>query len=430
MMKGDFTVSNKQIFAAVEVADHEVRLVVGEFFNTRFNIIKVEKVPCFGLSFNEIENPTEVTQAIRTAADNAKKMIGADIKKVILSMPSYRFRKFTVRSTVDIKGIDQCVTIQDVREAVKKAQNAKLDESYALIQALCIKYTVNGVSSRRIPLGEHCTQMSVDIDLLCADRKLSFDLVSCVENAGLNVLDIFPDVYAAGKEAALFEQKTDSQVIILKIERSITTLGLAKNGRLATAAVMPAGIGAIASSVCDTYGISSDTAVELMKYSARLDQKVCSTNPVYIWADGKETKTINEQQLVDCLAPNIDLWLNSIEKTCVPILQAGETTVMITGEGGETQGLCELVQKRLGVETTCYIPETLGGRNAGLTACLGLFYAYQDKLPIEGSIDDSLDMDAFTKAVSYREKSSKKQENGKEDTLTNKLKGLFLEGKK
>ncbi|MCH3961229.1 MAG: cell division protein FtsA [Solobacterium sp.] len=422
--------SNKQIFAAVEVADHEVRLVVGEFFNTRFNIIKVEKVPCFGLSFNEIENPTEVTQAIRTAADNAKKMIGADIKKVILSMPSYRFRKFTVRSTVDIKGIDQCVTIQDVREAVKKAQNAKLDESYALIQALCIKYTVNGVSSRRIPLGEHCTQMSVDIDLLCADRKLSFDLVSCVENAGLNVLDIFPDVYAAGKEAALFEQKTDSQVIILKIERSITTLGLAKNGRLATAAVMPAGIGAIASSVCDTYGISSDTAVELMKYSARLDQKVCSTNPVYIWADGKETKTINEQQLVDCLAPNIDLWLNSIEKTCVPILQAGETTVMITGEGGETQGLCELVQKRLGVETTCYIPETLGGRNAGLTACLGLFYAYQDKLPIEGSIDDSLDMDAFTKAVSYREKSSKKQENGKEDTLTNKLKGLFLEGKK
>jgi cell division protein FtsA len=430
MMKGDFTVSNKQIFAAVEVADHEVRLVVGEFFNTRFNIIKVEKVPCFGLSFNEIENPTEVTQAIRTAADNAKKMIGADIKKVILSMPSYRFRKFTVRSTVDIKGIDQCVTIQDVREAVKKAQSAKLDESYALIQALCIKYTVNGVSSRRIPLGEHCTQMSVDIDLLCADRKLSFDLVSCVENAGLNVLDIFPDVYAAGKEAALFEQKTDSQVIILKIERSITTLGLARNGRLATAAVMPAGIGAIASSVCDTYGISSDTAVELMKYSARLDQKVCSTNPVYIWADGKETKTINEQQLVDCLAPNIDLWLNSIEKTCVPILQAGETTVMITGEGGETQGLCELVQKRLGVETTCYIPETLGGRNAGLTACLGLFYAYQDKLPIEGSIDDSLDMDAFTKAVSYREKSSKKQENGKEDTLTNKLKGLFLEGKK
>ncbi len=422
--------SNKQIFAAVEVADHEVRLVVGEFFNTRFNIIKVERVPCFGLSFNEITNPTEVTQAIRTAADNAKKMIGADIKKVILSMPSYRFRKFSVKSTVDIQGIDQNVTIQDVREAVRKAENAKLVKSYALIQALCIKYTVNGITTRRIPLGEHCKQMSVDIDLLCADRKLSFDLVTCVENAGLNILDIFPDVYAAGKEAALFEQITNQQVIILKMERSVTTLALSKNGRVSTAAVMPAGTGAIASAVCDKYGINSETAVELMKYSARLDQDVCSTNPVHIWSDGKDTKTITEQELVDCLRPNIDLWLDSIEKTCVPILQAGPTAVMITGEGGEAQGLSELIQKRLGVETTCYIPETLGGRNAGLTACLGLFYAYQDRLPITGAVDDSLDMDAFTKAVSYREKASKKQENSKEDTLTNKLKGLFLEGKK
>ena len=37
--------SDKQIFAAVEAADHEIRLIVGEFFNTRFNIIKVERVP-------------------------------------------------------------------------------------------------------------------------------------------------------------------------------------------------------------------------------------------------------------------------------------------------------------------------------------------------------------------------------------------------
>ena len=91
------------------------------------------------------------------------------------------------------------------------------------------------------------------------------------------------------------------------------------------------------------------------------------------------------------------------------------------------RGLRTFLQKRLGVEARTYIPETLGGRNGGLTACLGLFYAYQDKLPITGNMDDSLDMDAFIKAVSYREK---KNDTYREDTLTNKLKGLFLEGKK
>ena len=109
-------------------------------------------------------------------------------------------------------------------------------------------------------------------------------------------------------------------------------------------------------------------------------------------------------------------------------MQAGKTAVMITGEGGETQGLDLLVQDALGVPAACYIPETLGGRNAGLTACLGLFYAYQDKLPITGDPDDSIDMDAFIKAVSYREK--KAGDGSREDTFTNKLRGLFSEGKK
>ena len=422
--------SDKQIFATVEVADHEVRLIVGEFFHTRFNIIKVERVPCFGISYNEVTNPEEVTKALKTAAENIRKLIGADIKKVILAMPSYKFRKFTVKSTVNIQGIDQTVTIQDVREAVKKAENVELNKAYALIQALCVRYTVNGVSSRKIPIGERCSQMSVDIDLLCAERKMSFDLVTCVENSGMSVMDIFPDVYAVAKEAALMEQGNNRQVIILKVEREVTTLGLVANGRFVTATTLPAGLGGIASSLCEQYQLKTDVAVELMKYSARLDYETCSSNPVHIWSDGKETHTLSEQQLVDCLRPNIEIWLDAVEKTCQPILQAAPTTVMITGEGGETEGLSNLVQKRLGVETRCYIPDTLGGRNAGLSACLGLFYAYRDKLPITGYIEDSLDMDAFVKAVSYREKVAKKQENNKEDTLTNKLKGLFLEGKK
>lgn len=82
--------SDKQIFAALEVADHEVRLIVGEFFNTRFNVIKVERIPCFGLSYNKVTDPEAISKAIRTAADNVSRMIGADIRKVILAMPSYR----------------------------------------------------------------------------------------------------------------------------------------------------------------------------------------------------------------------------------------------------------------------------------------------------------------------------------------------------
>ena len=337
--------SDKQIFAALEAADHEIRLVVGEFFNTRFNIIKVERIPSGGVTYDQVVDPDEVTRAIKTAVANTKKMLGADVKSVIMAMPSYHMKKYSYKSTVDVEGIDGTVTVQDVRNAIRKAQQMQIAKDYALIQTVCVRYTVNGISTRRVPLGERCSQLTVDIDLLCADRKFAFDLVTCAENSGLSVMDLFLDVYAVGKEAALFEQAVDRQVVILKVEREGTTLGLLKRGRLTTAAVLPAGLGTIAGALSDQYGIRTDIAAELLKYSCRLDQEKCSDNPVHIWSDNGETRTISEQELVDCVRPNVAAWANAVQKTCGPILQADETTVIITGEGGETDGLDRVLQK-------------------------------------------------------------------------------------
>lgn len=419
--------SDKQIFASVEVADHEVRLVVGEFFNARFNIIKVERIPCFGITYDQVLDPDEISNALRKAAGSAKRTIGAEIKKVILAIPSYKTKKYSLRSTVDVSGIDGVITIQDVRNAIKKAESVNISKDYALIQTVCVKYIVNGIATRRIPIGEKCSQLSIDVDLLCADRKLAYDLVGCVENAGLQVLDIFPEVYAVGKEAALFERAVEKQIVVLKIERQSTVLGLFRKGRLTTAGVLPAGLGNLVSDCVDQYGVATSDAVELLKYSIRFNQKVYTDNPVHIWSKDGETKTISEKQFVESIQKNVAQWVKDLIKTCEPILQAGPTTVIITGEGGETEGLSDLLSESLGCSVKRYIPETLGGRNAGLTAPLGLLYAYQDKLPITGYIDDSLDMDAFKKSVSYREK--KKEIDSKEDTLTSKLKGLFFENK-
>lgn len=420
--------NDKQIFTAVEVSDHEVRLIVGEFFNTRFNIIKVERVACSGFDGEKVVDADAISQAIITAVNNTKKMIGAGIKSAILAIPSRGMKRYSFKSTVNVEGIDKTVTIQDIRNAMSKAQSMDIGKEYALIQTVNVKYTVNGISTRRIPLNEKCDTLTVDIDLLCADRKMAYDLCGAVEKSGIRIMDIFLDVYAAGKEAALFEQSVNQQVIILKVERESTSLGLLKKGRLMTAAVIPAGIGQLCAPLCDTYGISRDNAIDLFKYSAILSGAVLSDNPVHIWSNDGKTHTISEKELVNCVMPNINSWLSYLQKTCAPILQAGETTVMITGEGGETQGLAQLLADRLQTKVRCYVPDTLGGRNASLTTCLGLFYAYQDRLPITGYTDDSIDMEAFIKAVSYRDK--KPDGNTKEDTLTSKLKGLFLEGRK
>ncbi len=426
-MEGVLTVNDKQIFAAVEIADHEVRLIVGEFFNTRFNIIKVERISVNGVSGNTVIDHKGIVHAIQEASIEAERMIGAPIKSIILGVPSYNMKRYALKSTVQVTGFDDTITVEDIREAIRKAQAVNVGKNYALIQTVCVKYTVNGISTRRIPIGEKAKELTVDIDLLCADRKLSFELVKCVEDAGLKVMDLYLDVYGCCKEAALFNQAVDQNVVILKMERQSTTLGLLSGGRLRSAMVLDSGLGAFCEPVVEKYGLQRDKVAELIKYSIQLDGEKFSNHPVYIWQDESGPRKILEQELYEIVSPKIQEWVESIANFCAQILQAGATTVIITGEGGEMQGLDHVLASRLHCEVRNYIPETLGGRNAGLTACLGLFYAYKDKLPITGYTDNSLDMDQFIRSVSYREN---RAAGNPEDTITKKLKGILFDGKK
>ena len=412
---------DKQIFASVEVCDHEVRMVVGEFFSPRLNILKVEMIPCSGLSYNTINNADEIISAIETACKQTEQMLGAKLEKVILSIPSYQMQRKSVRVTVPVKGYDGVVSVQDIRNAMKLAERqVSIGKELALVQTVCVKYTIDGIASRRIPIGERAKELVVDIDLLCADRQLAYSLVGCIEKAGLQVMDIYLDTYAAAKEAALFEQSVDRNVVLLKMEREATTVARLSKGKLMESTIVPLGVGSIAARVVDEYGLKRDEACELVKYSARLNEKVNSTNPVYIWSVNGNAKKITEAELCKCISPLVSKWIEDMQKILSGILQAGPSTVIITGEGGEMQGLNELLQSSLNCEVRNYIPETLGARNAGMTTCLGLFYAYKDKLPITGYTDNSLDMKAFMDSVSYRERKP-----NSEDTLTGKLKGMF-----
>lgn len=56
--------NKKEIYASIEVADHEVRLVVGEFYETRFNILRVEKAPIQGIEKQKIMDEQNVVNGI------------------------------------------------------------------------------------------------------------------------------------------------------------------------------------------------------------------------------------------------------------------------------------------------------------------------------------------------------------------------------
>ncbi len=412
--------NDQQIYAALELADHEVRLLIGEFHNTRLNILKVEKVKCSGIEGVSIVDQDAVVTALKSAVNNASANIGARIQRVLLLLPSWGMKRFSRRVQVSV---DQKATYADVRNAMREALKTDLPENLELINTIATKYTINGIGYRRLPLSEECTSMGVDIDLICADKDMTFQYAQVVEKAGLEITDVSLDGFAISKEASLMEKSTESFIILLRAERQTTTLTLFAKGRLISSEILLGGSDAMIAAIVEEYNLPIDVAERLLYHNCRLGLDKYPDSPIFLWANEGRTSTIGENQLIKTITQPIDEWVRDIKRCCEPILEAGSATLVLTGEATEIIGFDRMLEKAIGIPTEVYIPETLGVRIAAMSAVVGLFYVLKDQLSYRQNILPGINMEEFHASVNG------KRDGGIDDTLTRKLKGILFESR-
>jgi cell division protein FtsA len=413
-------VNDQQIYTALELADHEVRLLIGEFRNTRLNILKVEKVKCSGIEGVTIVDQDAVVTALKSAVNNASANVGARIQRVLLLLPSWGMKRYSRRVQVPV---DRKVSYADVRGAIREALKTELPENLEVINTIATKYTINGIGYRRLPVGEECTSMGVDVDLICADKEMTFEYAQVVEKAGLDITDVSLDGFAISKEASLMEKSVEQFVILLRAERQTTTLTLFAKGRLISSEILLGGSDALIAAIIEEYRLPIDVAERLLYHNCRLGLETYPDSPIFLWANEGKTATISENRLIKSIAIPVEEWVRDIKRCCEPILTAGSASLVLTGEASEIIGFDKLLEKTIGIPTEIYIPETLGVRSASMSAVVGLFYALKDQLTYRQNILPGINMEEFHASVDG------KKDGGLDDTLTRKLKGILFESR-
>ena len=408
----------KEIYGALEIADREIRLIIGEYFNTRFNIIRVERENCRGISDFVINNKDAVKETVKSLVDKAAKVIGADIERLILLLPSVNFKRYPLK--VAVKTQSGIINKNDVENAISKAMHTNIDRNILIINAVCVKYTCNGITYRRIPEREVADELIVDIDLLCADKSIGFDYVSILEELNIEVLDISLDMYAICKEAALFEQTVNQNIILLKIDYDTTSLALVSKGKLVNCDILYDGLNSIIQVVLDKYHLPFGVVDRLVKYNAHFNFDETVNNSIFAWktSDG-ESKTISERELSSCIKNVTDEFVLKIKDACEPILESGDTEIVIVSEGAKMASLVKMIEEVTKATTKAYFPETLGGRDSSLTALLGSIYGYHDSIMINGNMTSSINLLQFSELV------ERKTNDTEGETLTTRIKNLF-----
>ncbi len=407
--------NEQDVQVGLEIADHEIRLVVGQFFNTRLNIMKVERVLSSGIHNAQIVDQMAVIQKITAAVKHVEENLGLSIERVILSLPSIGLSRYVRRITVPI---EEKVTLKDIKSVYKEALNTELPNHQALVNLSITKSLVNGITMRKLPINETCDSLTMDVDLLCADKEMVYRYVQTVEKAGLQVSEISLDSFALGKEASLFEKSLEQHLIAIKAERQSTSLSLFSKGKLVSTEIINSGSKQIISAMVNRFNLPIEVADRLLHMNARFGMDHYPNTPIYLWSNEGKTHTLSEQELMSVVQPILNVWLDEIKTTIKPILDTSNVKIVLFGESGEINGFDQLLSNECGCECELYIPETLGVRTSALASVTGLFYVIKDQSQLREFLA-GVDMGLFNQML------VKEKEIVNEDTISGKFKGLF-----
>lgn len=417
--------AKKSVYASLEIADREVRLVVVEVFNSRSNVLRVERVACNGVSQGKITDEAAVVDAIKQAVSQAQTALGYHIERVLLAIPARDLKSVSTTVHVDIEDGTHNVRRFHVQQGLKTAMNTAQFDDLELVNVNRIRYFIDGGRIEEMPLGYDTPDFDMDVDLLYVNKDIVYSYVMAVEKAGLHVLDIAVDLYAAGKETGALLQSADSPVILIALEADHTALALLNQNKTAFSAVIDQGFRSFIQPLQDRYGLSDSASWRLLENLFKGKEDDASDTVMYIEQQEGRRIEIKEKELAAAVLPQIRSWIAEINGACAGIIQStSNARYLLTGEGSSIPALKNM-GKSFNAPADVYTVTSIGARNGAFTVPLGLAYVWEDINTIHSQEKTSVNNNELEESIESITRYAKDQEGG----FTRKLKRVMLTSK-
>lgn len=368
----------KEIYAALQVANHEIRILVGEHHNNRLHILKVERVAHTGMKNNEIVDSESIIEAIKRAIANIEKNVRIKVSRVLLIVPSVNLQRVKRQLHSDINDPLNRILKENIQQIYQSAYNQRPLENLELVNSLIYQYKVNGVHLKKPPINEKSSRLFAEVDLYYVNRKTVYQLASIVEQSNLEILDVCVDQIGISKEASLYDYNNENYRVIIDIERQATNLGLVYKGRLMHSDVLDIQTQDWVDSITKQLDIPVEVASKLMLNNVDLNNDKPGRDPICLWSKDKKSYTCSQADIMELLTPMIERDISLIKTACEGIIEAGPTDFIVVGEGSMIKGIAARLSKELNSEVISYLPSTLGARDGALVALLGAFYNHID----------------------------------------------------
>ncbi len=373
--------NHSELYVSLDIGSSSVKVLIGEVNDETVHVIGVGNVKSAGIRRGSIVDIDATVQSIKKAVDQAERMVGLNINKVILGIPANQVQLHNVKGVVAVNSENREITDLDLDRVIESAQLMSIPPDRELVNIVPTQYIVDGLDGINDPRGMIGIRLEMDGTMITTSKTVLHNLLRCVEKAGLEIQQIYLQPLASG-EFALTEDDRSRGTAFIDIGGGSTTLAIFKDGHFIDTAMIPVGGENITKDLSIVLKTPTEQAEKIKNEYGHAYYDDASEDELFevpvIGADTKEQ--FSQRYISEIIGVRLeelfDLIIDELYRMGIQDLPGG---VVLTGGVAKLEGLPQLARHVLQTSVKIYAPNYIGVREPEYTSAVSLIrYAYKE----------------------------------------------------
>ncbi|TQS75649.1 cell division protein FtsA [Ornithinibacillus gellani] len=373
--------SNSEVLVSLDIGTAQIKVIVGEVLNDSLNIIGVGSAKSNGMRKGAIVDIDQTVQSIRSAIEQAERMVGMQIDSVVVGINGNHIQLQPCHGVVAVQSENREISDEDVTRVIDGAQVISIPPEREIIDVIPKQFIVDGLDEITDPRGMIGVRLEMEGTIITCAKTVLHNILKCVERAGLKVSDICLQPLASGSVALSKDERTLG-VALIDIGGGCTTVSIFENDHLAATSVVPLGGDNITKDISIGLRTTTSEAEDIkVNYGHAFYDEAREDEIFEATIIGSNTKqSYNQLQVADMIEARMEEMFayaeREIRKMGYRDLPGG---YVLTGGTVKMPGVLELGEDLFRANVRIAIPDYIGVREPQFTAGVGILqFAYHN----------------------------------------------------
>ncbi|GGM20658.1 cell division protein FtsA [Paraliobacillus quinghaiensis] len=425
--------NNNEILVSLDIGTSKIKVIIGEVLSDSLNIIGVGTAKSNGMKKGSIVDIDQTVQSIRTAVEQAERMVDMKIDRVIVGVNGNHIQLQPCHGVVAVASENREINNVDVTRVIDAAQVISIPPEREIIDVIPKQFIVDGLDEITDPRGMIGVRLEMEGTIITCSSTMLHNILKCVERANLEVIDICLQPLASGS-IALSKDEKNLGVALIDVGGGSTTVSVFEEEHLVATRVIPLGGDNITKDISIGLRTTSEDAEEIKInhghafYEDAREEETFETS--IIGSDQKQT--FNQLEISDMIEARLEeiytFVAREIKKMGYSELPGG---FVLTGGCMKMPGAIELARDLFHANVRVAIPDYIGVREPQFTSGVGtLKFAHRNAKiqgkQLTGGVTQAEQTDSKPKKqkrVATKEESN--SSNKKDSSIANLFKYFF-----